>query len=76
MFQRLTACSWQGWLERQYRDWHEPQLWGKGMNSNGGTGFSREGVGGHTADLRVRKPASSRLKPVPLKALRVPSEAG
>jgi hypothetical protein len=31
-----------------------------------GTGFSREGVRCHTANLMVRKLASSRLKPVPL----------
>ncbi|TDV52719.1 hypothetical protein EC919_105224 [Pseudomonas graminis] len=32
------------------------------------TGFSRESVGSHTAKLTVYKPASSRLKPAPLKA--------
>ena len=31
-----------------------------------GTGFSREGVEWHTAELRLVTPASSRLKPVPL----------
>ena len=30
-----------------------------------GTGFSREGVEWHTAELRLVTPASSRLKPVP-----------
>jgi hypothetical protein len=32
-----------------------------------GTGFSREGVGSYTTTFMVFKPASSRLKPVPLK---------
>ncbi|QKF52110.1 hypothetical protein FX982_03091 [Pseudomonas graminis] len=41
-----------------------------------GTGFSREGVGRHAAELMVFKQASSRLKPVPRKALRVSSETG
>ncbi len=38
-----------------------------------GTGFSREGVGYRTPKLRVNAMASSRLKPVPLKASRVSS---
>ncbi len=36
-------------------------------NLDCGTGFSREGVGSHTAELMVFTLASSRLKPVPLK---------
>jgi hypothetical protein len=32
------------------------------------TGFSREGVGSYTTKLMALKPASSRLKPVPLTA--------
>ncbi len=35
-----------------------------------GTGFSRESVGCRAAELRVCRLASSRLKPVPLKATR------
>ena len=34
------------------------------MRIPGGTGFSREGVGGHAAKSRVYRLASSRLKPV------------
>jgi hypothetical protein len=34
-----------------------------------GTGFSREGVGRHAAELRMFTRASSRLKPVPLKSI-------
>ena len=45
-------------------------------NLDCGTGFSREGVGGHTAELMVSTLASSRLKPVPLKAQRTPKGTG
>jgi hypothetical protein len=38
----------------------------------GGAGFSRESDRRHTAELSVLRLASSRLKPVPLKALRIP----
>ena len=42
---------------RSQRDW---------LQFNCGTGFSREGVGCHTAKSEVFMQASSRLKPVPL----------
>ena len=38
----------------------------------GRTGFSRESVSGHAANVWVLMPASSRLKPVPLKAQCIP----
>jgi hypothetical protein len=38
----------------------------------GETGFSRESYRRHTAELSVLRLASSRLKPVPLKAPRIP----
>jgi hypothetical protein len=56
-----------GWLRAARRTGSNSNP-GAGLNSKCGTGFSREGVGGYTADLIVRKLASSRLKPVPLKA--------
>ncbi len=43
------------------------QLWMAGLRAMGRMGFSREDVRRHTAGLRVRLQAPSRLKPVPLK---------
>ncbi|SET97432.1 hypothetical protein SAMN05216197_13815 [Pseudomonas graminis] len=43
------------------------------MRVPSGTGFSREGVGGHSAKWRVPGLASSRLKPAPLTACEYPA---
>ncbi|SET46551.1 hypothetical protein SAMN05216197_11443 [Pseudomonas graminis] len=58
-----------------------PRLWdgpylncGTGLDC--GTGFSRESVRRHTARSGVVTPASSRLKPVPLKAAHASSGTG
>jgi hypothetical protein len=77
MFQRLTARTSLNGLNRLngWAGWNA-NCGGDVLRANCGTGFSREGIGGHTADFRVRKPASSRLKPVPLNALRVCSGGG
>jgi hypothetical protein len=47
-----------------------------GVNWNCESGFSRESVSGYTSQVRVLTLASSRLKPVLRKALRVSSETG
>jgi len=52
-----AACSQWNWLKCRLRDC---------LDLDCGTGFSRESVRRHTANLMSIIPASSRLKPVPL----------
>jgi len=56
-----TACSQWDRVERRLRDC---------LDLNCGTGFSREDVRRHTANLMAITPAPSRLKPVPLDSAR------